>query len=80
MTRIAQGTPAKDIVNTLRNAKGYYITNTARDQSQSDFKNRILLHTDLLAAEGREQAGYFSLEGPPSTWISCASRSTPSSS
>ena len=62
MTRITQGTPVNEIVNTLRNAKGYYITNTARDQSQSDFKNRILLHTDLLAAEHREKAGYFSLE------------------
>lgn len=62
MTRIIQGTPVKDIVNTLRQAKGYFITNTARDQSQSDFKNRILLHTDLLAAETRDKAGYFSLE------------------
>jgi pyruvate carboxylase len=62
MTRIIQGTHAEDIVKTLRSAKGYYITNTARDQSQSDFKNRILLHTDLLAAEQRDKAGYFSLE------------------
>lgn len=62
MTRIIQGTPVKEIVNTLRSTKGYYITNTARDQSQSDFKNRILLHTDLLAATEREKAGYFSLE------------------
>jgi pyruvate carboxylase len=62
MSRIAQGTPAGQIVDTLRQARGYYITNTARDQSQSDFKNRILLHTDLLAAPGREAAGYFSLE------------------
>lgn len=62
MTRITQGTPVKEIVNTLRNVKGYYITNTARDLSQSDFKNRILLHTDLLAAESRERSGYFSLE------------------
>jgi pyruvate carboxylase len=62
MTRIIQGTPVTDIVDTLRKAKGYYITNTARDQSQSDFKNRILLHTDLLAAENRDKAGYFSLE------------------
>ncbi|MBU1566315.1 MAG: pyruvate carboxylase [Proteobacteria bacterium] len=62
MTRIIQGSPVKDIVNTLRQAGGYYITNTARDQSQSDFKNRILLHTDLLAAEERDKAGYFSLE------------------
>jgi pyruvate carboxylase len=30
--------------------------------SQSDYKNRILLHTDLLAAKSREEAGYFSLE------------------
>lgn len=62
MTRIIQGTPVKEIINTLRTAKGYYITNTARDQSQSDFKNRILLHTDLLAAEKRDKSGYFSLE------------------
>ncbi|BCL61897.1 hypothetical protein DGMP_25900 [Desulfomarina profundi] len=62
MTRINQGTAAGDIVKTLRDAEGYYITNTARDLSQSDFKNRILLHTDLLAAPARERAGYFSLE------------------
>ncbi len=46
----------------LREAKGYFITNTARDLSQSDFKNRILLHTDLLVAEERDEAGFFSLE------------------
>jgi pyruvate carboxylase len=62
MTRINQGTPVPEIVNTLRNADGYYITNTARDLSQSDFKNRILLDTDLMAAPAREMAGYFSLE------------------
>ncbi|MBW2682479.1 MAG: pyruvate carboxylase, partial [Deltaproteobacteria bacterium] len=62
MTRINQGTPVTEIVETLRNSKGYYITNTARDLSQSDFKNRILLHTDLMAAPARERAGYFSLE------------------
>ncbi len=62
MTRVIQGTPVKEIVATLRDAKGYYITNTARDLSQSDFKNRILLNTDLLAAECRDKAGFFSLE------------------
>ncbi|MFH0783627.1 MAG: biotin/lipoyl-containing protein [Pseudomonadota bacterium] len=62
MTRIIQGSTVKDIMSTLRQAKGYFITNTARDQSQSDFKNRILLYTDLLAAENRDKAGYFSLE------------------
>jgi len=62
MNRIAQNTPVAEVIATLRNADGYYITNTARDMSQSDYKNRILLHTDLLAARGREAAGYFSLE------------------
>jgi pyruvate carboxylase len=62
MTRIKFGTPVKDIINTLRATDGYYITNTARDLSQSDFKNRILLDTDILAAPSREKAGYFSLE------------------
>lgn len=62
MARIEQGTSAENIVKTLRQAKGYYITNTARDLSQSDFKNRILLDTDLLAADHRENAGFFSLE------------------
>ncbi|SDO90934.1 biotin/lipoyl-containing protein [Desulforhopalus singaporensis] len=62
MARIIPGSPAKEIVDTLRSAKGYYLTNTARDLSQSDFKNRLLLHTDLIAAEKRDNAGYFSLE------------------
>jgi pyruvate carboxylase len=62
MERIFQGTPASEVIRKLREADGYYITNTARDLSQSDFKNRILLHTDLLAAEERDRAGYYSLE------------------
>jgi len=51
-----------EVLGTLRQADGYYITNTTRDMSQSDYKNRILLHTDLLAAPSREETGYFSLE------------------
>jgi pyruvate carboxylase len=62
MTRISHDMPVSQVLQNLRQAKGYYITNTARDLSQSDFKNRILLHTDLLAASSRENAGYFSLE------------------
>jgi pyruvate carboxylase len=62
MSRITQNTGAAAALETLRRADGYYITNTARDLSQSDYKNRILLHTDLMAAKGREAAGYFSLE------------------
>ncbi len=62
MNRIKPGTPAKDIISAIHDANGYFITNTARDLSQSDFKNRILLHTDMLAAPSRDKAGYFSLE------------------
>ena len=62
MERIVHGMNYKEALQILRQADGYYLTNTARDLSQSDFKNRILLHTDLLAAESRENANYFSLE------------------
>jgi len=62
MERIVQGTSPADVVKQLQNADGYHITNTARDLSQSDFKNRILLHTEIMAAEARERAGFFSLE------------------
>jgi pyruvate carboxylase len=62
MERIVQGMSITEVLKSMRQADGYYITNTARDMSQSDYKNRILLHTDLLAAPSREEAGYFSLE------------------
>lgn len=62
MERIVQGMGITEVLKIMRQAEGYYITNTARDMSQSDYKNRILLHTDLLAAPSREEAGYFSLE------------------
>ncbi len=62
MEHIIQGMSIKEVLSTIRGADGYFITNTARDLSQSDFKNRILLHTDLLAAPAREKAKYLSLE------------------
>jgi len=62
MERIVHGMEVSQVLKNLRSADGYFVTNTARDLSQSDFKNRILLHTDLLAAPSRERAGYFSLE------------------
>jgi len=62
MTKITTAMNTAEVLSTLRQADGYYITNTARDMSQSDYKNRILLHTDLMAAPAREEAGYFSLE------------------
>ncbi len=62
MERIVHGMSPSEALANLRQADGYYVTNTARDLSQSDYKNRILLHTDLLAAPAREEAGFFSLE------------------
>jgi len=62
MTRITTDMDTAEVLSTLRQADGYYITNTTRDMSQSDYKNRILLHTDLLTAPARDKAGYFSLE------------------
>ncbi|MDH3347494.1 MAG: pyruvate carboxylase [Desulfobulbaceae bacterium] len=62
MARITKDMGVSKTLDTLRNSDGYFITNTARDMSQSDYKNRILLDTDLKAAEAREKAGYFSLE------------------
>lgn len=62
MERIVHGMSPGEAIGLLRKADGYYVTNTARDLSQSDYKNRVLLHTDLLAAPSREAAGYFTLE------------------
>ncbi|MEW5737144.1 MAG: biotin/lipoyl-containing protein [Thermodesulfobacteriota bacterium] len=60
--RILPGTDPAQGLAAIREAKGYFITNTARDLSQSDFKNRILPHTDMAVAQERDEAGYFSLE------------------
>ncbi|MBE9546271.1 MAG: biotin/lipoyl-binding protein [Proteobacteria bacterium] len=50
------------VLDKIRKTDGYYITNTERDQSQSDFKNRIMPHTQILVSEERNAAGYLSLE------------------
>ncbi|MBF0235313.1 MAG: biotin/lipoyl-binding protein [Desulfamplus sp.] len=60
--RILPDTPPGDGLRILRESKGYFITNTARDLSQSDFKNRILPNTDFAVASERDAAGFFSLE------------------
>jgi len=52
----------KYVLDKIKKQPGYYVTNTERDLSQSDFKNRIMPHTQLLVAEERNQAGFFSLE------------------
>jgi len=51
-----------NILERIRRAKGYFVTNTERDLSQSDFKNRIMPHTQILGAEPRNAAGFFSIE------------------
>ena len=53
---------AKYIIDKIKRSKGYYVTNTERDLSQSDFKNRIMPHTQLLVARERNDSGFFSLE------------------
>lgn len=50
------------ILDKIRRTSGYYVTNTERDLSQSDFKNRIMPNTQLLVAKERNDAGYFSIE------------------
>jgi pyruvate carboxylase len=50
------------VLDKIRAQKGYFVTNTERDLSQSDFKNRIMPHTQLLAAKTRNDAGYLSIE------------------
>jgi len=50
------------ILDKIRAQEGFFLTNTERDLSQSDFKNRIMPHTQLLAAKPRNDAGYFSIE------------------
>ena len=50
------------VLDKIRKTDGYYITNTERDLSQSDFKNRIMPHTQILVADARNAAGYFSIE------------------
>ncbi|MDI6776515.1 MAG: pyruvate carboxylase [Syntrophales bacterium] len=52
----------RHIIEKIRNTNGYYVTNTERDLSQSDLKNRIMPRTQLLVAEQRNDAGYFSIE------------------
>ncbi len=57
-----QSAGVKNILDKMRRQNGYYVTNTERDLSQSDFKNRILPHTQILVAPERNAAGFFSLE------------------
>ncbi|MDD5475378.1 MAG: biotin/lipoyl-binding protein [Syntrophales bacterium] len=50
------------VFEKIRKADGYYVTNTERDLSQSDFKNRIMPHTQMLVSSERNETGFFSLE------------------
>jgi pyruvate carboxylase len=52
----------RHILDKIRKSNGFYLTNTERDLSQSDFKNRIMPHTQMLVAAERNAAGFFSIE------------------
>ncbi|MCD6486905.1 MAG: pyruvate carboxylase [Syntrophobacterales bacterium] len=52
----------RHVLDKIRAGDGYYITNTERDLSQSDFKNRIMPHTQILVSRERNNSGYLSLE------------------
>ena len=60
--RELKNTGVKSILDKMRRQKGYYVTNAERDLSQSDFKNRIMPHTQILVAPERNATGFFSLE------------------
>ncbi len=52
----------RQVLDKLLHTEGYIVTKTERDLSQSDFKNRIMPHTQLLVAQERDDAGFFSIE------------------
>jgi len=48
----------KSILDQVRRADGYYVTITERDLSQSDYKNRVMPHTQILVSGGENAAGF----------------------
>lgn len=53
---------AQYIIDKIKKVDGFYVTNTERDLSQSDFKNRIMPYTQQRVAHLRNKSGFFSLE------------------
>ncbi len=60
--KVLRGKTAKEVLDFVRDYKGYLLTNNERDVSQSDFKGRIMPWTTLRAAAHRDSAGYFAFE------------------
>ncbi len=60
--RITPRMNSKEVLDFLRSAPGYFLTNNERDVSQSDFKGRIMPHTTLKVAPYRDESGYFAFE------------------
>ena len=60
--RITPRMSSREIIDFLKNAPGYFLTNNERDVSQSDFKCRILPSTTLKVASYRDETGYFAFE------------------
>jgi pyruvate carboxylase len=63
ITFIRPGTPPADIVRTVRNAAGVFLTSTGmRDAGQSDYKNRHRLYDLKTLAPHYDRMGLFSAE------------------
>ncbi|MGA7874412.1 MAG: pyruvate carboxylase [Desulfoferrobacter sp.] len=60
--RITPRMNSKEVLDFLRSAPGYFLTNNERDVSQSDFKGHIMPHTTLKVAPYRDESGYFAFE------------------
>ena len=60
--RITPQMSGREILDRLRSAPGYFLTNNERDLSQSDFKSRIMPQTTLKVANCRDDTGFFSFE------------------
>lgn len=61
-TRITPAMSTPEILETLRNTRGYFLTLNERDVSQSDFKCRIMPYTTLKVAPYRNESGFFAFE------------------
>ena len=60
--RVTPQMTSQEILDHLRRAQGYFVTNNERDVSQSDFKCRIMPHTTLKVAPYRDEVGFFAIE------------------
>lgn len=65
--RVTPQMTSQEILDHLRRAQGYFVTNNERDVSQSDFKCRIMPHTTLKVAPYRDEVGFLPSKLPGAT-------------